>query len=90
MRNEFEQLKKAALKCIGILVVTEAKLYETFLESLFLRDGFSKPERLDRNKNVGGIAIFIHDIISSKIEKHIFTNDVESIFVERKVTLMQI
>ena len=29
------------------------KLDETFLESLFLMDGFSKPYRLGRNKNRG-------------------------------------
>ena len=41
------------LKYIDILVVTEAKPDETFLESLFLMDGFSNPYRLDRNKNGG-------------------------------------
>ena len=46
-------------------------------------DGFSKPYRLDRNKNRGGTMIFIHDTSSSKIlEKHVFPNDIESIFVE--------
>ena len=83
IRNKFEQLKETVLKYIDILVVTETKLDETFLESLFLMDGFSKPYRLDRNKNGGGVMIFIRDTISSKIlEKHIFPNDVESIFVE--------
>ena len=48
IRNKFEQLKETVLE---ILVVTETKLDETFLESLFLMDGFSKPYRLDRNKN---------------------------------------
>ena len=63
---------------MDILVVTE-----TFLESLILMDGFSKPYRLDRNKNGGRVMIFIHDTISSKIlEKHIFPNNVESIFAE--------
>ena len=63
---------------MDILVVTE-----TFLESLILMDGFSKPYRLDRNKNGGRVMIFIRDTISSKIlEKHIFPNNVESIFAE--------
>ena len=53
--------------------MTETKLDETFLESLFLMDGFSKPYRLDRNKNGGRIMIFIRDTISSKIlETHVF------------------
>ena len=80
IRNKFEQLKETVLE---ILVVTETKLDETFLESLFLMDGFSKPYRLERNKNGGGIMIFIRDTTSSKIEeKHIFPNDIESILVE--------
>ena len=43
IRNKFEQLKETVLKYIDILVVTETKLDEIFLESLFLMDGFSKP-----------------------------------------------
>ena len=83
MRNKFAQLKETVLKYIDILVVTETRLDETFLESLFLMDGFSRPYRLDRNKNGGGIIIFICNPILSKIlEKKIFPNDAESIFVE--------
>ena len=83
IRTKFEQLKETVLKYIDILLVTETKLNETFLESLFLIDSFSKPYRLDRNKNGGGVMIFIRDTISSKIlKKHIFPNNVESIFVE--------
>ena len=51
--NKFEQLKGTVLKYIDILVVTETKLDKTFLESLFLIDGFSKSYRLDRHKNWG-------------------------------------
>ena len=51
--NIFEQLKETVLKYIDIIVVTETKLDETFLDSLFLTDGFSKPYRFDRNKNGG-------------------------------------
>ena len=53
IRNKFEQSKETVLKYIDILVVTETKLDETFLESLFLMDGFSNPYTLDCNKNVG-------------------------------------
>ena len=79
--NKFEQLKETLLKYIDILVVTATKLDETLLESPLLMDGFPKPYRLERNKT--GIIILIRDTISSKIlEKHIFPNDIESIFVE--------
>ena len=46
-------------------------------------NGFSKPYRLNRDKNEGGVMIFIRHTISSKIlGKHIFPNGVESIFVD--------
>ena len=83
VRNKFERLKETVLKYIDILLVTDTKLDETFLESLFLINGFSKPCRLGRNKNGGGIMIFIRNTISSRIlEKHIIPNDAKSIFVE--------
>ena len=52
--NIFEQLKETVLKYIDIIVVTETKLDETFLDSLFLTDGFSFLYIFDRNKNGGG------------------------------------
>ena len=70
IRNKFEQLKETVLKYVDILVVTETKLDETFLGSLFL--------------NGGGAVIFMRGTISSKIlEKHIFPNAVGSIIAER-------
>ena len=84
--NKSEQLKETVLEYIDILVVAETKVDETFLESLFLMDGFSKPYRLDRNKNGGGIMIFIRNTISREIlENHIFPNYVESIFLEHNL-----
>ena len=47
IRNKFEQSKETALKYIDTFVVTETKLDETFLDSLLLMDGFSKPYRFD-------------------------------------------
>ena len=51
--NKFGQLKETVLVNREIFVVNERKLDEIFLESLFLVDGFSKPYRLDKNKNRG-------------------------------------
>ena len=60
------------LKYIDILVVTETKLGETFFESLFLMHLFSRPYRLNRNKNGGASIISIRDTFSSKIlENHL-------------------
>ena len=59
------------LKYINILVVTKTKLDEVFLESHFLIDVFSKPYRLDRNKNASDVMSFICDTV---LEKRILPN----------------
>ena len=53
-------------------------------------DGFSKPYRQDRNWNVGGggggggvVLIYVREDISSKLlNKHVFPNDIEGLFIE--------
>ena len=46
-------------------------------------DGFSLPYRLDRNRNGGGVMIFVKEFIPSKLlTKHNFPSDVEGLFVE--------
>ena len=49
------------LNHIDIFILTETKLVESLVVSLFLMDGFSKPCRLDRNENRGGIIVFMRD-----------------------------
>ena len=71
------------LKYVDVLVVTETKLDDTFLTSQFLVTGFSVPYRLDRNRNGGGIMIFIRDDIPSRVlTKHVFPDDIEGLFIE--------
>ena len=65
--NKFDQLTEIVLKYVDVLVVTETKLDDAFLTSQFLVTGFSVPYRLDRNRNGGGIMIFIRDDIPSRV-----------------------
>ena len=53
------------LKYIHVFVATKTKLAKT-LESFFLMDGFTKPHRLDRNKNQSEIMISIGDKLQVK------------------------
>ena len=53
LTNKFDQLKDIVLKCKYILLITEAKLDDTFPNSQFLFLGFSKPFCLDRNRKEG-------------------------------------
>ena len=71
------------LKYVDVLVITETKLDDTFLTSQFLVTGFSVPYRLDRNRTGGGIMIFIHDDIPSRVlTKHVLPDDIEDLFIE--------
>ena len=65
--SKFNQLKELVLKHVDILVVCETKLDETFPSSQFHMDGFSLPCRLDRNRNGGGVMIFVKEDIPSKL-----------------------
>ena len=81
--SKFNQLKELVLKHVDILVVCETKLDETFPSSQFHMDGFSLPHRLDRNRNRGGVMIFVKEDIPSKLlTKYNFPSDVEGLFVE--------
>ena len=54
-----------------------------FTISQFHLDGYSMPYRLDRNRNGGGVIIYVReDIPSNILRKHFFPNDIEGIFVE--------
>ena len=68
---------------MGVLVLTETKLDDSFPKAQFLVGRFSEPYRYDRNRKGGGIMIYILENIPSKLlEKHNFSDDTESLFVE--------
>ena len=64
-------------------MVTETNLDETFPLGQFYVEGFTMPYRLDRNRNGGGVIIYVREDIPSKIlEKHKLPHDTEDIFIE--------
>ena len=59
-------------------MITQTKFGDTFPLDQFYVEGFTMPYRLDRNRNGGGIIIYVREHIPSKIlEKHKLTQDVE-------------
>ena len=71
--NTFEQSKDIAVQYIDILPLTETKLDATFTKAQFLLNGFSEPYRLDRSRNGGGVMIYIHENVPSKLlDIHVF------------------
>ena len=68
---------------VDILVITETKLDASFPNIQFLIEGYSPPYRMDRNKNGGGILIYVReDIPSKELTTHFFPDDIEGIFIE--------
>ena len=81
--NKFEQLKELVIKHIDVLVITETKLDDSFPTSQFLMKGFAEPFRLDRNRNGGGVMIYIRDAIPRRLLlKHVSPSDIEGIYIE--------
>ena len=66
LRNKFDSLIEGIHGRIDILMISETKLDDTFPEGQFKIHGYSKPYRLDRNSNGGGIMIFVREDIPSK------------------------
>ena len=62
-----DKLKLFAQDKVDILIVTETKLSSTFPTSQFMIDGYSEQYRFDRNKNGGGVLIYIREDTPSKL-----------------------
>ena len=62
-------------------MVSETKLDDSFPEGQFLIECFHSPFRFDRNKNSGGIMLYVREDIPAKSLSHDFPF-AESFFVE--------
>ena len=63
IRNKFQFLEKEVRANLDILLISETKLDDSFPSVQFLLDEFSRPYRLDRWSNGGGILLYIRDDI---------------------------
>ena len=83
--KKFDDLKALVTGILDILIITEAVLDNTFPVSQFHIDGYSKPYRLDRNRNGGGVTIYVReDIPITMLTKHNFPDNIEDLFAELK------
>ena len=81
--EKFDQLLFIIRHNIDILVVGETKLDATFPSIQFQIDGYSQPYRRDRDRNGGGVIIFVRDDLPSKqLLKHTFHDDIEVLIIE--------
>ena len=83
LSNKFDDLKVNIQGRLDILVLNETKLDSSFPTNQFLIEGFSKPYRFDRNRNGGGVMLYIREDIPSKLLRtHNLPSDIEAFFVE--------
>ena len=81
--NKFDKFKVLLNGMLDILIITKTKLNDTFPVSQFHIDQFSKPYRLDRNRNRGGVIIYVREDIPSKIlTNYVLPTDIEALFIE--------
>ena len=67
----------------NVTIVAETQLDDSFPKAQFCIDGFSIPYRLDRNRNGGGLMIYVRDDIPGKLStKHNLPEDTEVAFFE--------
>ena len=82
LRNKFEQLSTIINGNIDIFMISETKLDETFPAAQFYLQGFCDPYRFDRNRNGGGIMLYIREDIPSRLIEKKLRNNSEYFFVE--------
>ena len=76
------------MKCLlqekfDILVLTESKLDSSFPTNQFLIEGYSKPFRFDRNRNGGGVPLYIReDIPYKELKLHRHPHEIKGVFAE--------
>ena len=86
INNKLEQLKYIIKNDIDPLIVNETKLNLSFPSGQFSIDRFAKPFHRDRNKNGGGVMIFVTDDIPSKeIKVNFLPSDVVYLFIELNI-----
>ena len=83
IKNEFHFLEYEASKHLDILLTSENKIDESRPSAQFLLDGFSRPYRLDRRANGGGILLHVRDDISScLLTEYKLQDNTECLFIE--------
>ena len=81
--SKFDELKVMGQRIFDILIINETKLDSSFAVNQFCINDFLTLYRLDRNRNGGGIIIYVREDITSKmLIKQNFSDDIEALFIE--------
>ena len=64
-------------------MITESKLDESFSSPQFAIEGYALPYRMDRNKDGGGVVIYVREDIPCRVHKtHFEAKNFKGIFLE--------
>ena len=80
--NKLDDIRITIADFVDILVITESKLDQSFPESQFFINRFSKPFRKDRNRHGGGLLMYIKEDILQKELSFNLPSDIEIIIIE--------
>ena len=68
---------------LDVLMITEAKLDDSFPEEQFHIEGFNIPFRLDRNGHGGGLLLYVGNNINAVfLKSYVFPDNIETFFIE--------
>ena len=68
---------------VDILTITESKLDSSFTTTQLLIDGYSKPFKFDRNRNVSGVLLYEReDLACRELKSDNLPNDIAGVFIE--------
>ena len=80
MGPKLDQLSEVIGKHLDILTIQETKLDSSFPTQQLALAGYSEPYRMDRNREGGGVLVYVREDIPSKLlTKHTFTKNVEGL-----------
>ena len=68
IRNKIESLRILISDNVDILIIAETKIDRTFPSSQFYINGFKEPFRFDRDKNGGGLLIYVREGVPAKLK----------------------
>ena len=82
--NKLDDIRITIADFVDILVITESKLDQSFPESQFFINSFSKPFRKDRNRH-DGLLMYIKEDIPQKELSFNLPSDIEIIIIELNI-----
>ncbi|XP_057302848.1 uncharacterized protein LOC130637010 [Hydractinia symbiolongicarpus] len=83
LRSKVLSLQEVVKDHLDILLISESKLDQSFTDASIALNGFKRPYRRDRNKNGGGLVLYVNcEIISNAIKLPSLPEDIEIVGIE--------